>query len=102
MPLHFFDCSDGLLPSGQVSSRRTTATWYGTTSGGGAGNTGTIFRIATGGVHATLHSFASDCQDGCFPDAGLVQARDGKLYGASQPGPGGRRCIFNIGAPMTA
>jgi uncharacterized repeat protein (TIGR03803 family) len=40
-----------------------TAT-YGTAAFGGAGGTGTGFRVTTAGVVTTLHGFAADCSDG--------------------------------------
>ena len=59
---------------------------YGTTNQGGANGVGTIFRLdLESGELTTLHSF--DTEDGGFyPDAGVIQASDGNLYGATTNG----------------
>lgn len=75
---------------------------YGTTSGGGAHNSGTVFELSpSSGGHWTetvLHSFCTQhgCQDGSLPIAGLALDPAGNLYGASEeaifelsPGSGG-------------
>jgi len=56
----------------------------GTTIYGGGNNFGTVFRITSGGVLTTLHSFNST--DGTGPYGGLVQATNGKLYGTTSEG----------------
>jgi uncharacterized repeat protein (TIGR03803 family) len=58
---------------------------YGTTSGGGATNLGTAFRLdpATG-VATTLHSFVSS--EGSKPWGGLVEAPGGTFFGTAQMG----------------
>jgi uncharacterized repeat protein (TIGR03803 family) len=75
----------------------TNGDLYGTTSGGGAnGNHGTVFKITPSGRLTTLYSFCSltDCTDGEYPYAGLIQAIDGALYGTT--GRGGAN-----GSPMS-
>jgi uncharacterized repeat protein (TIGR03803 family) len=60
---------------------------YGTTSDGGAGGDGTAFKINADGTGLTvLHSFAPVGGDGQRPYAGLVQGREGALYGTTQQG----------------
>jgi len=62
---------------------------YGTTKGDGVnGNYGTVFKITPSGVLTTLYSFCSQsgCRDGAFPQAGLVQATNGDLYGTASGG----------------
>ena len=60
---------------------------YGTTSGGGIYSSGTIFRVSIDGSHyAVLHAFGGDANDGVTPQAGLVQGRDGMLYGTTSLG----------------
>jgi len=82
---------------------------YGITGGGGANDNdeycpngcGTVFKITPGGTLTTLHSF--DVTDGYNPYAGLVQATNGDLYGATLAGgdltcgtPTGCGTIFKI------
>jgi len=71
--------------------------FYGTTSGGGINGYGTIFRAAPGGSPVVaLYSF-SDGADGAFPYAGLVQGKDGNLYGtAFQGGANGYGSVFRL------
>src|SRR5205807_4247770 len=51
---------------------------YGTTFYGGAHNVGTVFRMnLDGSGHAVLMSFGAVTGDGAFPQAALIQGRDG-------------------------
>jgi uncharacterized repeat protein (TIGR03803 family) len=64
---------------------------YGTTSQGGNGFAGTIFKISKTGQFQKLHDFCpqglnSGCPDGYTPSAGLVLGGDGNLYGATITG----------------
>ena len=60
---------------------------YGTTSDGGAGTNGTVFRIGTNGFgYTVLHTFSSTGGDGRHPRAGLVRGSDGALYGTTSDG----------------
>jgi uncharacterized repeat protein (TIGR03803 family) len=74
--------------------------FYGTTTFGGAGGVGTVFRITPGGKLTTLYSFCSqsNCTDGEYPEAGLVQATNGNFYGTTYGGGGanGRGTVFKI------
>ena len=94
-------CTDGWAPgpyAGLVQA--TNGDLYGTTEGGGAQGVGTVFRIAPSGTLTTLYSFCSQgsCTDGYSPNAGLVQAANGDLYGTTvQDGANGRGgTIFKI------
>jgi uncharacterized repeat protein (TIGR03803 family) len=62
--------------------------FYGTTTGGGTNDSGTVFKISTNGVLTSLYSFPGT--DDGTPNAGLVQGSDGYFYGTS----GGR--VFRI------
>ncbi|HUI41875.1 MAG TPA: choice-of-anchor tandem repeat GloVer-containing protein [Terriglobia bacterium] len=76
--------SDGANPlAGLVQA--ADGNFYGTTSAGGTNAWGTVFKITPTGTLTTLYSFCSQggCTDGVYPDAGLVQATDGNLYGTT-------------------
>jgi len=91
-------CPDGESPyAGLVQA--ANGNFYGTANGGGANNSdscisgnligcGTVFSITSGGTLTTLYSFCSQngCADGAYPDAVLVQATDGNLYGTTYGG----------------
>jgi uncharacterized repeat protein (TIGR03803 family) len=58
---------------------------YGTSVYGGADNLGTVFRVAAdGSSHKVLHAFTPG--SGNYPEAPLVQGRNGRLYGAARQG----------------
>ena len=88
------NCPDGLYPyAGLVQG--TDGKLYGTTAEGGKNvcveppplfiGCGTIFKITTEGKLTTLYNFCSQagCADGNGPEAGLVQATDGRYYGST-------------------
>jgi uncharacterized repeat protein (TIGR03803 family) len=78
------NCADGYQPrAGLVQA--TNGDFYGTTSGGGENNCGTVFKITSIGALTTLYSFCALDQraDGGTPQAGLVQATNGNLYGTT-------------------
>jgi uncharacterized repeat protein (TIGR03803 family) len=75
---------------------------YGVTNSGGADNAGTIFEIQpSSGTLITLYSFCSTgtCEQvsGSLPDAALVLASNGDLYGSTvNGGTNGKGTIFKI------
>ena len=74
-------CTDGSWP-GDNLVQATDGNLYGTTSAGGRGNYGTVFKVTSGGTLTTIHSF--DGTDGAYPTtAGVVQATDGNFYGTT-------------------
>ncbi|HUY14902.1 MAG TPA: choice-of-anchor tandem repeat GloVer-containing protein [Terriglobia bacterium] len=79
-------CTDGAGPTALVQG--TDGNFYGTTQGGGANGEGTVFKITPSGNLTTLYSFCSQsgCTDGIIPNAGLVLASDGNLYGTTSGG----------------
>ncbi len=87
--LHSFcsqpNCTDGDLASGVVQA--TNGNFYGTTNRGGADvncdvqGCGTVFEITAEGKLTTLYSFNGT--DGNAPNAGLVLAANGDLYGTT-------------------
>jgi uncharacterized repeat protein (TIGR03803 family) len=66
----------------------TDGNLYGTTSGGGSNNEGTIFKISRNGKLTTVYNFCSQprCADGALPESGLIQAVDGNFYGTTSVG----------------
>jgi uncharacterized repeat protein (TIGR03803 family) len=85
---------DGQYPAMNDLLLASDGNYYGTTSGGGAHNSGTIFRITPGGGLTTIHSFAGGAE-GCTPTGGLGVNAAGQLVGiASRCGAGGAGTIF--------
>ncbi len=80
-------CPDGDNPQGTLV-QASDGNFYGTTIFGGVYGYGTVFRITAQGALTTLYSFCSksNCADGAYPYAGLIQATDGNLYGTTQQG----------------
>src|SRR5581483_9033045 len=103
--LHSFcaqsNCTDGAQPYGGVVQGLDGA-YYGTTTAGGLCASGfycgTVFKITSRGSLTTLYKFCaqSQCVDGSFPVAGLVQANDRNFYGTTQLGGSGSGTIFRI------
>jgi len=94
--LHSFcsqsSCTDGAAPiAGLLEARNGLL--YGTTSEGGTSGAncpsvngcGTLFKMTTSGKVTTLYSFCAqaNCADGSHPGTRLLQAADGKIYGAT-------------------
>jgi len=84
-------CADGEAPVAPLT-QADNGSFYGTTPYGGVANCrpfgcGTIFEITRDGKLTTLYMFCSQngsaCADGAIPEAGLVQATDGNLYGTT-------------------
>jgi uncharacterized repeat protein (TIGR03803 family) len=91
-------CADGSLPTAALV-QAANGGLYGTTSSGGAGNSGTVFSITPSGALTTLYSFCSQsgCPDGAGPYTGLVQATDGNFYGTTEGGgANGLGTVFKI------
>ena len=81
------DCSDGAYPEAALV-QGIDSNFYGTTSGGGTNNAGTVFKITPAGALTPLWQFCSlpDCTDGAYPYAALFQAADGNFYGTTEYG----------------
>jgi uncharacterized repeat protein (TIGR03803 family) len=81
------DCKDGESPTHGLT-QGTDGNFYGTTGEGGAHSSGTVFKIGPKGEFSTLYSFCakSNCTDGEYPYAGLVQGSDGNFYGTTEEG----------------
>jgi uncharacterized repeat protein (TIGR03803 family) len=87
--LHTFlgGTDDGAGPAGSLV-QGADGDFYGMTFGGGANNTGVIYKITSTGTFTILHSQAAVGQVGGSSDAGrgMTLATDGKLYGAGGSG----------------
>jgi uncharacterized repeat protein (TIGR03803 family) len=59
--------------------------FYGTTDTVGVGQQGTVFRMDAAGTVTVLHTFTG-APDGALPQAALIQATDGNLYGTTSLG----------------
>jgi uncharacterized repeat protein (TIGR03803 family) len=69
---------------------------YGTTMRGGAGNSGTVFRMDTAGAITVLHAF-DYWSTGASSAAPLVEGHDGRLYGTTMAGGTfGQGVLFSI------
>jgi uncharacterized repeat protein (TIGR03803 family) len=82
--MHSFTGTDGDEPSGPLT-KATDGNFYGTTVYGGACNLGVVFKYVPS-THAVsvLHSFCGT--EGSSPRTGVIQARDGNLYGTTNLG----------------
>ena len=93
-------CTDGSGPQAALLLA-ADGNFYGTTTSGGAGGKGTVFKVTADGTLTTLYSFCAlgtpSCADGALPYAGLVQASDGALYGTTLNGGAGHRCSGGCG-----
>ena len=101
--LHSFDYGDGAYPQAALILG-TDGNFYGTTPNGGAsGVAGTLFSITPAGQLTTLYSFCSkaNCADGNGPFSGLIQATNGKFYGATFAGGTSLNCNGGCGTAFT-
>jgi uncharacterized repeat protein (TIGR03803 family) len=85
--LYNFDATgattDGVRPyAGLIQA--SDGNFYGVTSAGGLNAAGTLYKITSTGVYATLYNFAS--ATGSLPFATLLQHTNGKLYGEATNG----------------
>jgi uncharacterized repeat protein (TIGR03803 family) len=81
----------------QASDGNFYGTTYFGTQGYGTGY-GTVFKLTPGGTLTTLVSFNGT--NGSHPWAGLVQGKDGHLYGTTDAGGNGFGTVFRIIMPV--
>ncbi len=83
--LHQFSSADGSHPT-SAPIRAQDGWLYGTCASGGAHDQGVIYRMQPdGGSYEVLYHFEGDAHGG-WPRSGLLQARDGRLYGRTTGG----------------
>jgi uncharacterized repeat protein (TIGR03803 family) len=73
--------SDGSGPEGGLV-RDSKGNLYGTTTGGGTGLYGTVYKVTPAGEESILHSFSAG-NDGSEPMGSLVMDKKGDLYGTT-------------------
>jgi uncharacterized repeat protein (TIGR03803 family) len=98
-----FDGLNGAVPKAALVVGSDGAL-YGSTSQGGQGapGYGTLFRITTNGVFATLYNFADLFANGANPDQAMVLGPDGALYGVTpQGGNSAGGIVFRLGTDDT-
>jgi len=61
---------------------------YGTTPDGGAAGYGVVYKVNTSGKETVLYNFCSlaNCEDGAYPEAGVIRDSAGNLYGTTDGG----------------
>jgi uncharacterized repeat protein (TIGR03803 family) len=97
------NCTDGATPSAGLV-QGTNGSFYGTTEYGGDSGDGTVFKITPSGMLKTLYSFCAhtNCTDGLYPEAALVQGSNGKFYGTTtEGGANGEGTLYRITASGT-
>ena len=91
----FAGATDGETPYAGVIADKN-GDLFGTTSGGGATGSGTIFKVTPAGVETVLYSFMSG-SDGSNPYAGLIADKRGNLYGTTvNGGASGFGTVFKV------
>jgi uncharacterized repeat protein (TIGR03803 family) len=84
--IHSFAGNDGANPQAALI-KGSDGLLYGTTSTGGPGGAGTVFKLNNDGSDYTLlHSFGSTDGDAGTPLASVIEASDGFLYGTTSNG----------------
>ena len=99
-PLYCFQGADGGAPSAALV-QGADGNFYGTTSYGGTSGNGTLFRLTTNGLLATLVSF--NLTNGAQPGAALLEGADGNLrhHRRRRKLPGGNRFRLTATGTLT-
>ncbi len=92
--------ADGAYPYGALV-QDADGSLLGTTSSGGGGSAGTVFRISSTGAFSVVYTFGGG-SDGAYPYAGLLRAADGSIYGTtSAAGDFGAGTVFRLAVDGT-
>jgi uncharacterized repeat protein (TIGR03803 family) len=87
---------DGIYPYAGVVPD-ASGNLYGTTSQGGTGGFGTVFKVDADGVETVLYNFAGGT-DGSYPYAGVILDSSGNIYGTTlYGGASGYGTVFELG-----
>jgi len=79
----FGSCPDGQFPTAPLVLA-SNGYFYGTTQQGGSALEGNLFKMTTAGAETNLYSFCvTTCDDGAEPEAAIIQAGNGELYGTT-------------------
>src|SRR5215467_1646905 len=86
--LHSFNVAQGCFIHSPVTMATDGNLYGANSSGGGPHRRGMVYQLTPSGEFTDLYSFCAltDCADGDFPTAGLVQATDGNFYGTTRGG----------------
>jgi|GEM_PF-763418 len=91
-----FNVSNGANPYAGLM-QASDGNLYGTTFYGGTNDYGTVFQMTTNGTLTTLVSFKGTYPNGFHPFAGLVEGKDGNLFGTTyRGGAGGLGTVFKV------
>lgn len=88
--------ADGGYPWGGVI-RDSAGNLYGTTSKGGTGSAGVVFKLDSSGQETVLYSFTGGA-DGGYPTAGVIRDSAGNLYGTTTYGGTGWGVVYKADA----
>jgi len=91
---------DGAYPTGAVAidPEDPTLGVYGSTTGGGSANAGTVFQYEpTTKTETVLYSFKGGAADGAAPVSGVIVDTSGNIYGTTQTGgPNNAGVLFKL------
>lgn len=101
---NFTGAPDGIYPNGALLLDQS-GNLYGTTSQGGTGGIGTVFKVDSSGSESVVYSF-SGSSGGAHPLGGLVRDAAGNLYGTTSDSaycqaPNGCGNVFRLDAGGT-
>ena len=102
------NCPDGYQPLAGLVQASDGGLYGMAEEGGISNNSGTLFKITPSGTFTVVYQFCSlsGCSDGQFPEAALIVASDGNLYGTTAFGGTNQKgTVFRLGGsapPPTA
>lgn len=98
---HVFDCSTGCAPIGGLI-QGNDGRIYGITASGGSYTWGVLYCFdPITNIYTDLHDF-NPFPDGAYPQGGITQASNGKLYGTTAAGGANGKGIIFCYDPVTA